>query len=135
MARMHRRIRIAEDLQPNRSATVLDEVAIVHGGLGDLRRTPSLESRVRSNGTYGATDSAAVSQVLCQAEKNDANSAAAIVVAVTRATMHSVPVKTMETQCRAMVSHARQLLVRRRRGACRRLWSRPFAGEQDSGAR
>ena len=60
-------------------------------------------------------------------QKNDANDAAAIVEAATRPTMRSVPVKTVETQSRAMVFRARQLLVRQRRtDSCRTFFACRF---------
>lgn len=47
-------------------------------------------------------------------QKNDASDAAAICEAVTRPTMHFVPVKTVEQQAALMLHRARDLLIRQR---------------------
>jgi transposase len=47
-------------------------------------------------------------------QKNDATDAAAICEAVTRPTMHFVPVKTVEQQAALMLHRARDLLIRQR---------------------
>jgi len=86
----------------------------MHGGLGVLRRSTLLGRAISALGHDVKLIPARYVKPFVRRQKNDANDAAAIVEAASRASMRFVQVKSMETQAHAVLYRSRALFVKQR---------------------